>query len=280
MVEQLSPDNVSTLASEAAEFIGARFGTTAGAAVVLGSGWDALAEGLDPGGMIDFESLVGFKKPIAHGHAGKVGLLETGASPLIIQLGRLHCYEGCTPLEVSFPVWVYKGLGVRLLVMLSAAGGLNPDYQPGDLMVVRDQVFLMGESPLLGFPPVPERSPHVSGQGMYPSKWQDALKAALPGGARCHRGVYFYVNGPTLETAAEAAMLRAAGGDAVGMSTAPEAMTARYLGMDVAAMCCISNTHIPPPDDPPTHAGVLETVRGVAGGLRGFLETFAGAAGM
>jgi purine-nucleoside phosphorylase len=182
---------------------------------------------------------------------------------------------GHTPLEVSFPVWVYCALGVKVLVMLSAAGGLNPAYLPGDLIVVTDHILLWGPNPLVGLPDKPGRSRFIAGHDMYSRGWQEAMKACLPEDARVESGVYAYVPGPSYETPAEARLLRVAGADMVGMSTAPEAVVAKYLGLEVAAMSCISNSLLPPSGAPPSHEMVLGVVRRAAVGLEGFLEKLA-----
>ncbi len=276
----ISPYDVSETAARAADLLRERLGAAPAVAVVLGSGWDALAGGLEGGEPLGFDSIPGFAVPGVDGHGGTVRAARAGGVDLLLQEGRLHCYEGVTALEACFPVWAYAELGVRVLVQLSAAGGLNPAFLPGDLMIVSDHIMLFGENPLVGLPVSEGRNRFVPGQGIYSAAWQDALKLCLPPEARCERGVYAYVTGPSYESGAEATLLRVAGADAVGMSTAPEALTARYLGLETAALVCISNSLIPPPGVPPSHRDVLETVRRTAGGLTGFLENLAARADM
>lgn len=256
-------------ATEAAEFLRGKLGELPPVALVLGSGWDALAPDGQSKEVIRFAEIPGFAAPKAGGHGGTVSVLDTGAGPLLVQEGRLHCYEGLEPGEAAFPVFAFASGGVRLLVLLSAAGGLNPLYVPGDLVIVTDHIFLWGENPLRGLVE-PGRSPHVPGEGMYSGRWQDVLEACLPPGTRCGRGIYAGVPGPSYETPAEARLLRVAGADVVGMSTAPEALAARYMGLEVAAMCCVANTILPVPAEGLSHDGVLEAVRRCARGMPGF----------
>lgn len=268
----LSPSDVSRKAQEAAVSIREALGDIPDVAVVLGSGWDALVDGIQSERSIDFESIPGFCRPSVPGHPGRIKVVEAGGGSLIVQEGRLHRYEGCSALDVTFPVWTYSALGVRLLVMFSAGGGLNPTYIPGDLMLVADHILLLGENPLIGLPGAEGRSPHTPAADLYPQKWRDVLESCLPEGTRCHQGNYIYVTGPSYETNAEAQLLRVMGGDAVGMSTAPEALTCRYLGMDAVALCCISNTVLPFSSKTLTHDAVVQAVRQRAGTLEGFLD--------
>lgn len=269
----ISPGDVSGKAAGAAAFLKKELALEAapGIAVVLGSGWDSLLEGTGTLRVVEFDSIPGFAPPSVEGHRGNVRVVEAGGGRLLVQQGRLHYYEGLSPLEVVFPVWAYAALGVELLVMLSAAGGLNPGFIPGDLMIVSDHLFLRGANPLAGLPEEEGRTRFVPGQGIYATFLQDALYGCLPQGARVERGVYAFVTGPSFETPAEAGLLRIAGADAVGMSTAPEALTARYLGMQVAAMACISNS-ILPSGMPVSHEAVLEVVRRTAGNLPGLID--------
>lgn len=276
----LSPGEVAGRAYEAARFLKGALALdeVSTTAVVLGSGWDALLEGIGSSKSVGFESIPGFASAGVDGHRGSLRVVETGNGRLLVQEGRLHCYEGFSPLEVSFPVWVYNALGVEVLIMLSAAGGLNPAFLPGDLMIISDHIFLWGPNPLVGVPDKPGRPRFLHGHGLYHKFLQDALQSCLPEGTRVERGTYVFVTGPSFETPAEAQLLRLAGADAVGMSTAPEALTARYLGMEVAAMVCISNSLLPASGAPASHDMVLEVVRRVAVGLPGLLDGLAATA--
>jgi len=273
----IDPSDALSTARDSARALRAALGELPPVALVLGSGWDALLESRTDRAGVSFDSLPGFCHAGSEGHEGRVTVLDTAGGPLLVQCGRLHCHEGHSALQASFPVFAYAEAGVRLLVMLSAAGGLNPAYAPGDLIVVRDHILLWGDNPLRGFacPPHGERSPHVSAAGLYPDRWQQTLKDSLPPGARVESGVYAYVPGPSYETPAEATLLRIAGCDVVGMSTAPEALVARYCGIGTAALCCVSNTLLPAASPALTHDSVIDTVRGVAAALTEFPDRLA-----
>lgn len=276
----LSPSNVPGKAAEAAEYIESVLGAVPPVAVVLGSGWDRLASDYRDSPSVKFEDVPGLGRPGVPGHRGSFRVARTGGGPLLIQDGKLHCYEGYSPLEVSFPAWIMSALGIEILVILSAAGGLNPMFMPGDLMIVSDHIQLFGGNPLVGLSDREDRTIFVPGPLIYKQRWQDLLQGSLPPDTRCSRGVYVFVSGPSYETLAEVRMLRVLGGDAVGMSTAPEALTATYLGMEVAAMCCISNVVLPVPGPHQSHDTVLDSVRSKAAELDGFLESIASSVDM
>lgn len=257
----------------AAEFLCDRLGEVPAIAVVLGSGWDVLIEEHRIKCAVDFKDVPGFAVPTVAGHKGRILNYSTKNGPLLVQDGRLHCYEGLSALDVSFPVFAYARWGLKAVVMLSAAGGLNPLYIPGDLMIVRDHIFLFGENPLTGFKLADSRSIHANLAGIYKKEWREAMRAALPEGTRCEDGVYAYLKGPTYETDAEAAFLRMAGADAVGMSSIPEAVCAVFSGLEVAMMCCISNTLLPSRAPGLTHEEVLMVTRRKAQALEGYLDS-------
>ncbi|MHC4606356.1 MAG: purine-nucleoside phosphorylase [Planctomycetota bacterium] len=200
----------------AAKFLRPKIGRPE-AAVILGSGLGGVlrARGRD----IPYAKIPGFPRPTAAGHAG---VLSAGGGIAVLR-GRVHLYEGRTAEEVARPVRVLAQLGVKLLLITNAAGGVNPAYRPGDLMVIRDHINLTGATPLEGF--------------------CDMSRAYDPGivrGVR-RRGVYAAVRGPSYETPAEARMLRRLGADAVGMSTVIEVLAAVGAGMRVAGVSCITN---------------------------------------
>ncbi len=270
-----TPEEVREEARASADYLLDRLGERVPAAVVLGSGWGALAAGHRSAATVDFAEAPGFPLAGAPGHAGRLSRVETGAGALLVQEGRPHCYEGLSSVDVCFPVWVYGSMGVRLLVMMSAAGGLNPAFIPGDLVIVSDHISLFGPNPLSGIAGDGGGAAFVPGKDMYSERWKQALRGCLPADARVEQGVYAWVPGPSYETPAEATMLRVLGADVVGMSTVPEAITARYLGMEVAALSCVSNSLIPAQAEAPTHERVLAVVREAAGRLEGFLESLA-----
>lgn len=276
----LEPTEVASRAEEAARSISEKIGARPQVAVVLGTGWGGLADSYATVGEIGFDRVGGFAAAGAPGHRGVIKAVETQGGPLLVQDGRLHCYEGLTSLEACFPVWTYSSLGVKVLFLMSAAGGLNPAYLPGDLMIVRDHIYLFGANPLIGVPEAGGCDRFILAADFYDERLQEALQAAVPADVRCEKGVYAYTSGPSFETEAEATLLRIAGADAVGMSTAPEAVAARYLGMTAGALCCISNVLLPFRTGAASPEAVLETVKATAARLDGFLDRLAASADM
>ncbi len=182
--------------------------------------------------------------PCSHvaGHANELVLGKLGGRPVMAMRGRIHMYEGYSGAEVAFPVRVMQALGVRALVVSNAAGGLNPDFQTGDLMLIRDHIFLPG---LAGHNPL--RGPNEDSLGPRFPNMSDAYDANLrslaqrAAGQRLREGVYMMVAGPSYETPAEYMALRAMGADAVGMSTCPEVIVARHMGVRVLGISLITN---------------------------------------
>jgi purine-nucleoside phosphorylase len=273
----LDPREVESTAEKTAGVLAGKLGVQPKLAVVLGTGWGMLAEPHRTISEADFSELPGFGGVSAPNHAGKVKAVETAAGPVLVQDGRMHCYEGYSALETTFPIWVYEAMGVKALLLLAAAGGLNPSYVPGDLIVLTDHVYLWGSNPLAGVPPSQKCERYVFDADFYPERMREAVKAAVPPEARCEQGIYVFMNGPSFETEAEAVILRVAGADAVGMSTAAEAIVARYLGLETGAMCCISNTILPYRAGGSDVASLLDVVGGAVAALDGFLDKLASA---
>lgn len=273
-----APVETEERAAEAAAFLEKRLGTRPAAAVVLGTGWGGLAVRSRKGARVSFSEIPGFVAATAPGHEGEIELVETGAGPVAVQYGRYHRYEGLSSLDTTLPVWTYAALGVGTVVLTAAAGGLNPAYMCGDLIVVRDHIAVWGDNPLIGLPRNEERDRRIIAADFYPERLQDVLKASVPPDARCETGVYAYMTGPSFETEAESTLLRIAGADMVGMSTAPEAIAARYLGMELGAICCISNTILPVRSGGQDVSSMLANVAGAVAKFEGFLEGIAMAA--
>lgn len=269
---KVTPENLQQFTEDASLLLAERLGEVPAIAVVLGSGWDVLAERREPVAFVDFEDVPGFGPTSSEGHSGRISVVGTEGGPVLLQCGRLHCYEGLSALQVAFPVLAYGAAGVRLVVLLSAVGGLNPSFIPGDLMQVTDHMALWCDDPLEGLAAEGLGSPHISLVGLYSKNVGRLLKGCLPAGARCESGVYAYVRGPTYETPAEASLLRVLGADAVGMSMVPEAIAAGYAGIDVGALACVSNTLLPSHEKDLSHGSVLEVVRRTARGLDEFLD--------
>lgn len=206
-------------------------------AVVLGSGLGGVVDAFDVAQEVPYAEIPGLSASTVPGHAGRLVLVHDAADrPLLFALGRRHLYEGLSAAEVAAGVRVLHGLGVRRLVLTNAAGCLNPAFAVGDLMLIRDHLNLLGDSPLRGGPHFHDMSE------VYDAMWCRAFhEAAGRLGQTLREGVYAAVLGPQYETPAEVRMLGRLGADAVGMSTVPEAIQARALGMQVAGVSMLTN---------------------------------------
>lgn len=239
----------------------ARFAPRCG--IVLGSGLGGLADEIDPDAVVPYRTIPHFPATTAAGHAGDLVLGRLEGRPVAALRGRAHLYEGYTPQQVVFPVRLLAALKVPVLILSNAAGGLNPAFRRGDLMVLTDHLNLTGANPLVGpnddrlGPQFPDMS-HVYD----PSLRALAEAAGRAGRVPLRAGVYAGVLGPSYETPAEIRMLRALGADAVGMSTVLEAIAARHAGMRVLGVAVITNAaagggHDAPPDGALSHDEVL-----------------------
>jgi len=233
------------------------------AAVVLGSGWMAAADAIGaPEREVALADLGGFPPPTVDGHSPAVRYLVKGDLRVLLFLGRVHMYEGHDPNTVVHGVRTAIAAGCRTVVLTNAAGGIRADYTVGQPVVISDHLNLTGRSPLTGPPP----------PGGYPSRFTDltqAYSARLRALARKQdpalaEGVYAALPGPHYETPAEIRMLRTAGADLVGMSTALEAIAARHLGAEVLAISLVTNPAAGLADEPLDHAEVLAAARASA----------------
>jgi purine-nucleoside phosphorylase len=256
-------------AAEVASGLRARIGERAPSlALVLGSGLGALADEVEDAVRIPFGEIPGFRVAQVAGHQGALvaGRLE-GVAVLALA-GRVHMYEGWSAQDAAFPIRVVHALGARTLFVSNAAGAMNPLFQPGDLMAIGDHINLMWTNPLTG--------PVIDGDVRFPDMSQpyDSVlraglhAAALDAGIPLADGVYAGLIGPTYETPAEVRMLQRLGADAVGMSTVPEVIVARTLGMRVAGVSFITNAASGSTGSPLSHAEVLEVTARAGGRFR------------
>jgi purine-nucleoside phosphorylase len=204
----------------------------------------ALAEEVQ-GESMPFAVIPYFPQPTVEGHSGELVLGRLAEKPVAVLRGRVHMYEGGTPDETAFPIRMLRALGCDTLIVTNAAGGLNPDYRPGDLMLINDHIFLAGMSglsPLMG-PHDPQFGPRFvdMGQAYDPRLRELAWATAHAHEISLREGIYVMLAGPHFETPAEVRLLRALGGDAVGMSTCPEVVVARQVGMRVMGISTITN---------------------------------------
>jgi purine-nucleoside phosphorylase len=234
-------------------------GRTPVAAIVLGSGLGSLADEIDAVARVPYREVPGFPSATVAGHAGEI-IAGTLAGRFVLALaGRFHMYEGHDVRLAAFPARVVHALGAQTLVVSNAAGGVNRMWQPGDLMLIRDHINLMFRNPLTG--PVEQgdlRFPDMSAP-YDAALTRVAIDVAREQGTVLREGVYAGLLGPSYETPAEVRMLAFLGADAVGMSTVPEVIVARSIGMRVLGLSCITNFASGISNTPITHAEVLET---------------------
>jgi purine-nucleoside phosphorylase len=218
------------------------------AGLVLGSGLGALADTFEDRVVVPYEEIPGWPQSTVEGHSGQLVIGKLEGKTVITQQGRAHFYEGYTPHQVAFPIRVMHMLGVKTLILTNAAGGMNPAYRVGDVMMINDHinfVGMAGNNPLMG---PNDESFGKRFVGMVQTYDRDlrkrAHRVAGEAGITLHEGVYVCLSGPTFETPAEIRMLRTIGGDAVGMSTVHEVLVARHAEMRVLAFSGITNEAI------------------------------------
>jgi purine-nucleoside phosphorylase len=253
-----------TAIKEAASFIKERIPESSDTAIILGTGLGNIVDHLEVEQVVDYESIPHFPVSTVEGHAGKLisGMLN-GKRVLVMQ-GRFHYYEGYSMREVIFPVRVMKYLGIGTLIVSNAAGGMNPEFEIGDIMMINDHICLM-PNPLIG-PHDPEfgaRFPDMS-QAYDRELLQKARQLALTLQIPVREGCYVGVTGPTLETPREYEYLRIIGGDAVGMSTVPEVIAAHQMGIRVFAVSVITDLGIPGKIQKLTHQDVIRAAEKTA----------------
>ena len=235
-------------------------------ALVLGSGLGSFADELTGAIRIPYTTIPHFPQSTAIGHAGQMVIGYLGEIPLIVMQGRVHLYEGYSAQQVAFPVRAFGRMGVRAIIVTNAAGGINLNYQQGALVLIKDHINLQGQNPLIG----PndnrfgERFPDMT--RAYSKQYRDIAKnSALCLGQELAEGVYAALAGPCYETPAEIRYLRAIGADLVGMSTVPEVIAARHMGIDVLAISCVTNMAAGILDQPLSSDEVFETAARVRG---------------
>ena len=246
---------------EAVRAVRARTDFVPEVAIILGTGLGGLAAQVETVASIPYHEIPGFPPATVESHAGRL-LLGTLAERRVVAMeGRFHRYEGYSLQQIAFPVRVLRGLGAATLMVSNAAGGLHPLWHLGDLVLIADHVNLLGDSPLVGpnddrFGP---RFPDMS--EVYSTRLRRIADAAGGRHVPLAHGTYAAVAGPSYETPAEIRYLRTIGVDAVGMSTVPEAIAARHMGMEVLGLSCISNMAAGVLPRPLDHAEVVETTR-------------------
>ncbi|MGI8508520.1 MAG: purine-nucleoside phosphorylase [Gemmatimonadaceae bacterium] len=244
-------------------------------AIILGSGLGGLVHDVVDPVIVPYAEVPGFPRVSVHGHAGQLVGGTLAGVPVVVFAGRFHAYEG-HPLQLTaFPVRVAHALGAHTLFVSNAAGGVNTAFAAGDLMVIEDHINLMFASPLTG-PSVPDEIRFPDMSSAYDVELRGTLHSVANSmGMSLRDGVYAALGGPAYETPAEVRMLRILGADAVGMSTVPEVVMARALGMRVAGVSCITNMAAGVQQTPLNHSEVLDTTARVASQFQALVRGFA-----
>ena len=252
--------SVKELLNQTVHFIQQKIQFPAHTGVILGSGLGAFAGKLRDARSMNTSEIPNWPESTVPGHEGRFITGFLGDVPVIVLQGRVHYYEGYTMAQVTFPVRVLGSLGVRYLIITNAAGALNPEFRPGEFMVISDHINCMGTSPLIGYddPDAPTRFPDMSAP-YAPALIDLALTVAAELKIRVHQGVLAVTTGPNYETAAEVRMLRILGGDAVCMSTVPEVIVAVQSELKVLGISCITNMATGLSSRPLSHEEVKHT---------------------
>jgi len=249
--------------------------------IICGSGLGSLAETIQKATVIPYKDIPGFPRSTVEGHASEMVFGDLGGKFVVALKGRFHFYEGYTPAEVAISVRALAALGIRLLIVTNAAGGVNPDYRVGDVMVMKDHIALNGLAgvhPLVG-PNDSRFGPRFPlGQSYCPNMQKTIVATAkkLELKRSLQIGTYIGVSGPSYETPAEIGVLRILGADAVGMSTVFEVIVASHCSIPVLGLSLITNRCRGPKDEfpPPTHAEVLGAVKEAEAGMQKLVATF------
>jgi len=253
-------DSDFTRSETAAQFLLSQTPLLPTIGLVLGSGLGGFADELSEATRIPYENIPFFPRSTAVGHAGQMVIGNVGDVAVAAMQGRVHLYEGYSAEEVTFPIRVFGRLGIRALILTNAAGGINLEYKQGALIVITDHINLQGHNPLVGpnddrFGP---RFPDMT-QAYFKPYREIALRAARRLGKAVYQGVYAGLLGPSYETPAEIRYLRTIGADLVGMSTIPEVIVARHMGLKVLAISCVTNMAAGISDEVLSHEDVLRT---------------------
>ncbi len=271
-------ENLSQKIGESAAFLRQQLGSDIPKlAIVLGSGLGSLADELTEAKAVSYANIPNFVVSTVAGHAGRLVAGRLGEVGLIAMQGRVHFYEGYDMAQVTFGTRVLRALGVETLILTNACGGLNPAYRPGDLMGMRDHIFMPG---FAGFNPL--RGPNDEALGPRflpllnaydPQLLQLTTETAHELGITFHQGTYIMLAGPNYETRAELKYLRQIGGDAVGMSTVPETLVAVHGGMRVLGISTVTNIATGEGHSEATHAEVLEVGQAAGPRLTSLIKT-------
>jgi len=256
----ISEKDFSTKLAETRDYLVERVKKLPDLGVILGSGLGAFADLVEDKVVIPYKNIPHFPISTVEGHAGQLIFGKVEGRSVVVMQGRFHFYEGYAMHEVTFPVRVMQVLGVTGLIVTNAAGGINTDFHPGDLVLIKDHLNMMGDNPLRGanLSSLGSRFPDLS--DAYNRAWrQKALGIAEELGIKPQEGVYAAMSGPNYETPAEIRSLRSSGADLVGMSTVPEVIVANHGGMQVLGISCVTNMAAGILAQKLSHVEVMET---------------------
>ena len=245
--------------AEAVAFIKERLPIDPEYLVILGTGLGQLAEHMTVELELPYEEIPHFPVSTVESHAGKLLIGYLGGKSIMAMQGRFHYYEGYSMNQIAFPVRVAKMLGIQTLLASNACGGLNPNFERGDIMLINDHINFLGDNPLIGpnDPDLGPRFPDMS-QPYTERLLATAEQVALDAGIKMHQGVYLAVSGPMMETKAEYRYMRQLGADVVGMSTVPEVIAAVHMSMEVLGISVITDECFPDTHEPISLDDVLE----------------------
>jgi purine-nucleoside phosphorylase len=270
--------------SEAAQFLRAKLGRLRPhIGIVLGSGLGAAADAVLNPVIVPYEEIPNFPKSTVEGHSGRLVAGTLGGTPVVVMQGRVHFYEGYSLQGVTFPMRVLGALGIRAVILTNAAGGIAGEYKIGQLVLIADHINMMGWNPLVG-PNEPRFAYDRPNCGLrfcdmseaYSKRLrQVAMQAAELEGEKLEEGIYIAVSGPSFETPAEIRAYRTLGATLVGMSTVPETIVARHMGIEVLGISCVTNLAAGLSPTPLSHAEVFEAGKQVERKLADLLERLA-----
>ena len=261
--------------NETCSFINKKISSKPEIGIILGTGLGGLVREISIELSIPYSEIPNFPVSTVDGHGGKLIIGELSGRKVIAMQGRFHYYEGYSMKELTFPVRVMKQLGIDLLVLSNASGGLNPQFSVGDIMLITDHVNLFPEHPLRGrnIDELGPRFPDMS--EVYSEKWiKHASDVAEKLGIKVKKGVYAGVSGPTYETPAEYRYIRSIGADAVGMSTVPEVIVARHMSLDCFALSVITDLGVDDKIEEISHHEVLNIAQSVEPKLTNLVKAF------
>ncbi len=258
---------------EAARYVGTCITGSPRIGLILGTGLGKVVHAMENAMVLPYEDIPHCPRSTVTSHHGRLVTGTWARQPVLAMQGRFHLYEGYSPLDISFLIRVMRALGIDTLCISNAAGGLNPHFKAGELMLITDHINFTGQTPLVG--------PNVDAWGdRFPDMTEPYCKAlretarreAIQLGIPLHQGIYVGVVGPNMETAAETRFLRAMGADAVGMSTVMEVITAAHAGMKVLGISAISNVNLPDRYLPAPLEEIIATAERAGKDLAGLLE--------